>query len=353
MIGIFLTVILIIIAVLLFCVIILFHEFGHFITAKLCGIRVNEFSLGMGPKIFQFKKGETKYSLRAFPLGGFCAMEGENDKSKDPRAFSSKAVWKRMIVVVAGGIMNIILGLILMFILVVQQPMYSSITIAQFEEGALTEAAGLQVGDEFYSIDGYRTFTARDITFALSLADANDMQLTVLRDGEPVTFDHVRLKSDVYDGKIYAQVDFKVYPIERTFGNVFTRTFSDTVSSTRMVWTSLLQLVTGQMGLDSLSGPVGTATAITQVASQGLAEGFITGLNNIIMLMVIITINLGIVNLLPIPALDGGRLLFLIIEAIRRKPLNQKYERLIHTGGFIVLIGFMILISIKDVFQLF
>lgn len=333
--------------------IILFHEFGHFITAKMCGIRVNEFALGMGPRIFKFKKGETTYSLRALPIGGFCAMEGENDKSKDPRAFSSKAVWKRMIVVSAGGIMNIILGIILMFIVVVQQPIYSSITIAQFQEGAMTQAAGLQVDDEFYAIDGYRTFTARDVTFALAMADANDMQLTVLRDGETVTFDHVKLKSDVHDGKIYAKVDFLVYPIERNIGNVFTRTFADTVSYTRMVWTSLAQLVTGQMGLDSLSGPVGTATAITQVASEGLAQGFITGLNNIILLMVIITINLGIVNLLPIPALDGGRLLFLIIEAIRRKPLNEKYERLIHAGGFIVLIGFMVLISIKDIFQLF
>lgn len=337
----------------MFCLIILFHELGHFITAKLCGIRVNEFALGMGPRIFKFKKGETTYSLRAFPIGGFCAMEGENDNSQDPRAFGSKAVWKRIIVVSAGAIMNIILGFILMFIVVVQQPLYSSITIAQFDDGAMTQAEGLQVDDTFYAVNGYRTFTARDVTFALSMGDANDMQLTVLRDGETVTYDHVRMKSNVVDGKIYPVVDFKVYPIERSFGNVFTKTFADTISYTRMVWSSLAQLVTGQIGLDSLSGPVGTASAITQVASTSLAQGFVNGLNNIILLMVLITINLGIVNLLPIPALDGGRLLFLIIEAIRRKPMNQKYERIIHAGGMLVLLGFMVLVSIKDIFQLF
>ena len=133
----------------MFCAIILLHEFGHFITAKLCGIRVNEFALGMGPKLFQFQKGETTYSLRLLPIGGFCAMEGENGDSEDPRSFGSKAVWKRMIVVTAGAAMNILIGIVLMFVVVVQQPVFTSTTIAEFADGALTEQAGLQVGDTF------------------------------------------------------------------------------------------------------------------------------------------------------------------------------------------------------------
>lgn len=346
-------VLLIVIAVLLFCLIVLFHEFGHFITAKLCGIRVNEFALGMGPKIFQFKKGETTYSLRAFPIGGFCAMEGEDGDSDDPKAFSSKRVWQRMIVVTAGAAMNILLGLILMFIVVVQQPVYTSTTIAAFKDGAATENAGLQIDDAFYAVDGYRTYTARDVVFAFSMAEADDVSLTVVRDGEKITLDHVRLKTNVVNGRVYPVVDFQVYPISRTVGSVFGQTFSNTVSYTRMVWSSLSAIVTGRIGFDSLSGPIGTASAITQVAESSAGQQLSTGINNILLLMVIITINLGIINLLPLPALDGGRLLFLIIEAIRRKPINQKYERWIHAAGFLVLMAFMVLISIQDIVRIF
>jgi regulator of sigma E protease len=348
-----LTVILIILAVVLFCLIILFHEFGHFITAKMCGIRVNEFALGMGPKLFRFQKGETTYSLRLLPIGGFCAMEGENTNSDDPRAFGSKPVWKRMIVVSAGAVMNLLLGLIMMFIVVVQQPTYSSITIARFDDDALTEQAGLQVDDTFYAVDGYRTYTARDVTFALSMADANDVSITVMRNGEKLTFDHMQLKSTVVDGSIYAQVDFQVYPVERTFANVFSRTLNNTISYSRMVWSSLGAIVTGKLSINDLSGPIGTASAVTQVATASAGSGLVTGINNILLLMVIITINLGIVNLLPLPALDGGRLLFLIIEAIRRKPLDAKYENWVHGAGFLLLMAFMVLISVKDLFGIF
>ena len=337
----------------MFCAIILLHEFGHFITAKLCGIRVNEFALGMGPKLFQFQKGETTYSLRLLPIGGFCAMEGEYGDSEDPRSFGSKAVWKRMIVVTAGAAMNILIGIVLMFVVVVQQPVFTSTTIAEFADGALTEQAGLQVGDTFYSIDGYRTYTARDVTFALSMADANDVTMTMVRDGEKVTFDHVALKSNVVDGKLYAQIDFRVYPVEKTVGTVLSHTFTNTLSYTRMVWGSLRALVTGQMGLEQFSGPIGTASVISQVASAGATAGWGTAINNLLLLMVIITINLGVINLLPLPALDGGRLLFLIIEAIRRKPLNQKYERWIHAAGFLALMLFMVLVSVQDIFRIF
>ena len=339
--------------IIMFGLLIAVHEFGHFIVAKWCGVKVNEFALGMGPKLFKWKRGETLYSIRLLPICGFCSMEGENGVSDDKRAFVNKPVWKRILVVIAGAAMNILLGLIMMFIVVVQQPLYTSTTIAEFNDDAMTQSEGLQVGDAFYSIDGYRTYTTRDMTFALSMADANDMDITVVRDGERVTFDHLRMKSSVVDGKIYPQVDFKVYPIARSFGNVFTRTFTETASITRMVWGSLGAIVTGKVGINSLSGPIGTASAITQVASAGAGANWAAGINNILLLMIIITINLGIINLLPLPALDGGRLLFLIIELIRRKPINQRYEGWIHTAGFIALMLFMVLISIKDIFHIF
>ncbi len=347
------TVLLIVIAALLFCLMILLHEFGHFITAKLCGIRVNEFALGMGPKLFKIQKKETLYTLRLFPIGGFCAMEGENGESEDPRAFGSKAVWKRMIVVSAGGVMNILLGLVLMFVVVVQQPAYSSTTIAEFTEDAATQASGLRVDDTFYSIDGYRTYTARDVTYALSMADAADVKVVVLRDGETVTLPHVRLQTQVEDGAVYPVIDFRVYPIGRSVGSVLGQTFSGTVSYTRMVWSSLSGIITGRVSLNSLSGPIGTASAIGQVASASTGVDLMTAINNIILLMVILTINLGIINLLPLPALDGGRLLLLLIEAIRRKPLNPKYEQWIHGAGFLALMIFMVLISVQDILRIF
>ena len=161
-------ILLIIFAVLLFEFIILSHEFGHFITAKLSGIRVNEFALGMGPKLIHFKRGETEYSLRAFPIGGFCAMEGEDESSDDPRAFGNKAVWKRILVVVAGAVMNILLGAVLMMVITGQQSVFSSTTVAEFTENSLTKQSGLRAGDEVVSINGYRVYTDRDMSFALA-----------------------------------------------------------------------------------------------------------------------------------------------------------------------------------------
>ena len=177
-------ILLIIFAVLLFEFIILSHEFGHFITAKLSGIRVNEFALGMGPKLIHFKRGETEYSLRAFPIGGFCAMEGEDESSDDPRAFGNKAVWKRILVVVAGAVMNILLGAVLMMVITGQQSVFSSTTVAEFTENSLTKQSGLRAGDEVVSINGYRVYTEEDmqrLTIIRSLRCANYSLSSILR----------------------------------------------------------------------------------------------------------------------------------------------------------------------------
>ena len=342
---------LIIIGILLFELIILIHEGGHFVTAKLCGVKVNEFALGMGPKLIKFKKGETLYSLRLFPIGGFCAMEGEDSESEDERAFVNKKVWQRMIIVVAGAVMNIILGLVLMMITLAPNKYFASSTVAVFSDNS-TSSQQLKVGDEIKEINGYDIITSTDMSFAFATAKSNKLSMTVKRDGEYVNLTDVQFPTVESDGKEILQLDFKVAAIENNFGTLVSQTFLSTVSTVRMVWASLAGLVTGQFGLNEVSGPVGMTSAISQATASGLETSFWDGLNNLIYVMMIITVNLGVVNLLPIPALDGGRLVFLIIEAVRRKPIKPEHEGYVHAVGMLILFAFMIIISIKDVIQL-
>jgi regulator of sigma E protease len=207
-------VLLVVIAVLLFGFIIFIHELGHFVTAKLSGIRVHEFAIGMGPTLFHFGKGETKYALRLLPIGGFCAMEGEDEESDDSHAFCNKPVWKRILVVVMGAVMNVLLGIVLMMVLLGQKSDFTSTTIAKFYPNSATESAGLKVNDQFYSINGYRTYTDKDISFALATADPNSMSFQVVRDGKTISFNHVKLNSTVNNGKKIVTLDFMVLPIK-------------------------------------------------------------------------------------------------------------------------------------------
>lgn len=344
---------LIIIGILLFELIIFFHEGGHFVCAKLSGVRVNEFALGMGPRIFKFTKGETTYSLRLFPIGGFCAMEGEDGESDDEHAFSNAKVWKRIIIVIAGAIMNILLGLVFMFIFVVQQPVYSSTTIDKFQESSVTQQAGLQVGDTFVAIDDYAIYNAKDISFALGTMKTTAPHVVVNRDGVKTDLGNIQFNTTTgSDGKEIVALDFYVKPIERSVGSVLSQTIDQTVSVVRIVWSSLIGLITGQYGMNDISGPVGAASAISQVAGAGLEHSFLDAFNNILFMMMVITVNLGIFNMLPIPALDGGRLVFLIIEAIRRKPVPQKYEGVVHGVGFALLMVFMVAVTFNDIWRL-
>lgn len=346
-------VLLAIIGVLIFELIIFLHELGHFLTAKKFGVKVNEFALGMGPKLIKFKKGETLYSLRLFPIGGFCAMEGEDEASEDERAFVNKAVWKRMIIVVAGALMNIILGFLLMMIILIPEKSFVSNKIAQFASNAVSSSE-LKTGDEIKAINGYGTLTSMDMNFAFATAKKNDFTFTVLRNGKKIELDHVKFPTvEGKDGKEIIQLDFRVYPIENNFGNLMAQTAGQTVSTVKMVWASLIGLVTGQFGLNEVAGPVGMTSAISQAASAGLERSFWDGLSNLIFVMMIITVNLGVVNLLPIPALDGGRLVFLIIEAIRRKPVKPEHEGWVHAIGMILLLLLMVIISVNDVIRLF
>lgn len=443
------TIALILIGVLLFELIIFIHEFGHFITAKKSGIKVNEFSLGMGPKIFSFGKGETKYSLRIFPIGGFCAMEGEDEESPEPRAFNNAKVWKRMIVVIAGAVMNIILGFVLMFVVVVQQDAYSSTEVQSFPATSFSSCTGLRSGDVIKEINGYGISTSMDFNYPISTAELKtvdgstleiykedcgnnlyNMAVSLVQDKNNKLSDEqvskvnellskstneivkAKSKEDAYsiyenyykkindacgikDYKVekiveketrkrytadilverngeekllknvqfftyttkdnsdpQVSIDFYVKPIEKTFGSVISQTFKQTISTCKMIYASLGGLLTGKFGLKDMSGPIGIASAVTTVASESLSSGFMSAVNSIIYVMMIITVNLGLFNMLPFPALDGGRFVFLIIEAIRGKSVTRKVEAIVNGIGMGLLILLMILITANDIFKL-
>ena len=328
------------------------HEFGHFFMAKLCGIRVNEFALGMGPTLFRVQGKETKYSLRLFPIGGFCAMEGEDQESPDERSFFRKPVWKRFLVVVMGAVMNILLGLVLMMVILGQEAAFSSTTISQFEPNSALQKAGLQRGDEFVSVDHYRVYGDRDLSFALATANPDSVDLQVMRGGKLLNFDDVKFNGREVDGKKYLSLDFYVMPIEKNFGTLIAKSVQDTVSTVRMVWYSLVGFVTGKFGFNDVAGPVGAASAVNQAVTAGLSQSFLAGLNNIFYMMMVLTVNLGVINLMPFPALDGGKLLFLLLEAVRRKPIKPQYEGWVETAGFCLLMGFMVLVTYSDILRL-
>ncbi len=332
------------VAVLLFLTLILIHEFGHFIAAKLLGVRVNEFSVGFGPKLFGKRLGETEYKLSLIPLGGYCAMEGEDDESSDSRAFCNKRPWRRFIIVAMGAVFNLLLGLIIVAISLAPEKAFNSTTVAEFYDGAVSSESGLQVDDKIIEVDGRRIFTTYDLSYAFTNVDDGKIDMTVKRDGKKVELKDVAFKTSEADGISYLTVDFYVYGVEKTFGSFIKQTVDTSISYCAVVWRSLIDLISGKYGISAMSGPVGVTAVIGDAAKQSL--------KNILPIMALISINLGIFNLLPVPALDGGRLLFILIEMIFRKPVPQKYEAWVHAAGFILLIGFMLLITAKDIWAL-
>ena len=308
----------------------------------------------MGPAIFKFKKGDTQYSLRVFPIGGYCSMEGEDEQSESEDSFSKKSVYKRMIVVAAGAIMNIILAFAFMIIILVQQPQFASTKISKFSEDAVTCNYGLQVGDTIKSIDGYKISTFTDIGFILSVNSDFASNIIVNRNGEEVSLSEVKFKTYLNEdtGKEVIVRDFYVFPIEKKLLTLLTQSFKEMGSNIKMTYTSLVYMVTGKFSLNEVSGPIGVVKVVTDAASEGLKVNFLSALNNIIMIMMLLSVSLGIFNLLPLPALDGGRLTFLIIEAIKGKPINPKYEGMIHTIGFVAFILLMVVIAINDILKL-
>lgn len=350
----------IVIAILVFCFIILLHEFGHFIAAKACGIYVKEFAFGMGPVIFRKKGKETEYVIRAFPIGGSCSFEGEDGgyteesitDEVNSRAFNRKPVWQRMIVILAGPLMNLILGFIVVLISLCTSTAMASTTIAVFENQSVSNQY-LMENDEIISIDGLPIFSLSDISYKLQSSDRkNDKgnlvyDFVVRRNGEKVELKDVEFMTmEREDGSTGVYFDFKVYRLEKNFGNIIKQSWRESCSTARLIIMTLIDMVRGKYGLNDLSGPIGVGAVITEAVSNYTFSDFM----NIVSL---ITINVGVFNLLPIPALDGARFVFLIVELIRRKPVKPEVEGMVHFVGFAAMMLLMLVVTFNDITKLF
>lgn len=341
----------ILIAILFFGLIIAFHELGHFIFAKLFKVQVNEFSLGMGPAIFKKKKGETQYSLRLLPIGGYVSMEGEDEDSENERAFCNIKAWKRFIIIAAGGVVNLIMGVIVVAIMLATSgDLIGTPQINFFHEDAVTATQGLQEKDVIKKINGKTVFSEYDLSFLMARDKDGVIDFVVERNNEKVTVDGVKFDTKKNpDGTLTIIYDFVIVGVKSNVWTVAKNAVLESVSIARIVWLSLFDLVTGQYGLSDLSGPIGTVTIIADTAQNAVAQ---TDYSMLFMIMALIAINIGLFNLLPLPALDGGRLFFLLIEMIFRKPIPRKYEGWIHAIGLGLLLLLMVVISFSDIMKL-
>lgn len=344
-------------AILIFGVLIAVHEFGHFITAKLCGVRVNEFSIGMGPLLWSREKGETLYSFRLLPIGGFCAMEGEDEDTGDERSFVRQSFWKKLLILSAGALMNFLTGVVIILILYAGVSTFYVDQISGFADGFPLEGEnGLMVGDVFYKIDGYRTYLRGDAVMFLEYNDGRGVDLEIIRNGERIVLKDFPMYRGTYngeEGKFGLSVGGKAIPA--SFGTRLQYTWYRAMDFVQLVWFSLVQLVTGNAGVEDLSGPVGIVSTITEVGSQ--AENARAAWSQVFYFAALLAVNLAVMNMLPLPALDGGRIFFLIVDAVAlllfKRTVPEKYQAAVNTAGFVVLMGFMLLVTFHDVFKLF
>lgn len=334
---------------LLLSVLVFLHEGGHFLVARLNKITVNEFSIGMGPKIFSYrsKKSGIIYSVRALPIGGFVSMAGEDEASEDPNAFCNKNVWRRISTVLAGPVTNIIVGFLGMLVLVALTGPATNI-VAAFLDDATSVNHGLQIDDKIVAVEGVKTHTGNEVVYEITYQGDKPLDITVIRNGEKIVIEDVVFPTVEENGVTLGNYDMLFYGIseaDRSFSIVISHTFWRTYSTAKMVWDSLADLIGGRFGLDAISGPIG----MTELVGTAVVSGW----ESLLYLWVIISVNLGVMNLLPLPALDGGRLMFLLWEALTRKPVNKTVESYINAAGLLILMAFMILITFKDIFKLF
>lgn len=340
----------ILIAILFFGIIIFLHELGHFTFAKIFKVKVNEFAMGMGPAILKKKIKGTLYALRLFPIGGFVSMEGEDEDSEDENAFGKKKCWQRMIIVAAGATVNILLGFIIIVVMQAGTDRIGTNVVAKFDDPNVTTAHGLEIGDKIVKVNGRSVSSDLDLTYIMMSDKDGVMDITVKRDGKKVEIKDAGFEMKKYeDGTEAIYFDMYVLGVDTNVFTVLKYSALKTVSMVKIVYNSLFDLVTGQYKLHDLAGPIGTVDYIAEAASTAVRE---TDFSYIMLIMALITVNIGVFNLLPLPALDGGRLLFLLIELVRRKPINPKYEGYVHAAGMILLFGFMIVVSASDVYKL-
>lgn len=342
--------------ILLFSFLIFIHELGHFIAAKSFGVQVNEFSLFMGPVLWKKQKGETQYSLRLIPLGGFCAMEGEDGDSDSPRSFSNAAWWKRLIILVAGASVNFVVGVILLGCFFAPQKQFNLPIVDKIEKGCLIAGEnGIQKGDRFLEVDGEKIYLYSDVTLVLDMNPGEIHDLVLERDGQRVELNQFRMRKRNFpepDGTSSYRYGFTFGQTKANFSELVKYTWNSTVGNVRLVRLSLQMLFSGKAGIKDMSGPVGIVQQMSEVADRSGSAWY--AFLNMLYFGGFIAINLAVMNLLPIPALDGGRavgvLLTGVIETVTRKKLDPKYEGYIHGVGMVLLLALMAVIMFKDIF---
>ena len=348
----------IIFAILLFSILIFVHELGHFLAAKASGVKVNEFSMFMGPAIWKKQKGETLYSIRCIPIGGYCAMEGEDADTDSPRSFQKAAWWKRLCILVAGSVMNLLIGLLIMLIVYLPAKQIAVPVIGSFEAGCtLNGEAGLQVGDRILEIDGEKIYIQSDFTMILTVNSGDVHDLVVERDGEKVVLKDFKMEKHEFsnpDGSTSMRYGFSFRYEKATFGMKLKQVASDTLSVVRSTRLSLQMLIQGKAGLKDMTGPVGIVGAMSDVAES--SKTTLDAVMNMLYFGAFIAINLAVMNMLPIPALDGGRVFALVvttaITAITKKQIDPKYEGYIHAAGMVLLLVLRALLMFKAIFYL-
>lgn len=344
-------------AVLVFGFLIFIHEFGHFITARMFGVTVNEFAIGMGPKLITYdsKKSGIQYSIGILPIGGYVAMAGEDSESDDPNSFDKKPAWQRFIITAAGATVNILFGFLAMILLVsitvdgntqvggfISQSEFTQ--VEGFEYVSPSSDYGLEVGDLITHVNGKSVVIYEEFSYEIMRQGNNPVDLTVIRDGKTEIIEGVVFPKLTQQGQVFGIADIKVSRIEKDFFNIFSISFRRTALVMRMCWESIYDLITGRYSVGAISGPVGISGAIGDAVAHGFSA--------VLEITVLISINLGFMNLLPIPALDGGRLIVILVEMITKKRLPPKVEGIINSVGLFILLGLSLVIMVKDVIQL-
>ena len=322
--------------IIILCVLIFVHELGHFMAAKLSGVKVNEFALGMGPAFFKRQKGETQYSLRVFPIGGFCAMEGEDEDSEDLRAFQKKPAGIKAIILVAGSLMNVVLAIVILSAVIFYAGTSLTTVIKEVGAGSPAQSAGILAGDKIAAIDGVAINGWDDVVKEISGTDKEKLSISVLRNGEALTIETSLTTAE--DGRKVIGIS----PAVKRNPFVAIEMGARTSGSMIVNMVDILgQLFTGGVPATELTGPVGIAYMVDDFAKSGMRD--------LLYLVALISLNLAIVNMLPFPALDGGRLLFLIIRKITGKAISDKVEARIHLAGMMLLFALMIYVTWNDI----
>lgn len=376
-----------IVTIVVFLVMITLHEFGHFASAKLLGVKVLEFSVGIGPSLIKHNGKKTQYSLRLFPIGGYCRLEGEEGESDDPEAFSRQKLWKRFIIVASGAVINILLGFIVFAIVVKMMSPIATNVIEKIDERSYLAEAGIMAGDKIIGVNGHKISIYNDIGLYTSEFDENtkNAEIVVKRDGKKIKLSFVPSLSEMtvtygetgaeisdtvngvpksytvnytqdnvpreIIGKSYSEkryiIGFDAKRVEITAANITPFAWKYTGYVIKSIFSAIGDMISGKMGLNNLSGPVGVASVIGEAVNSGK-----NSLLNILFIVAALTLNLGIFNLLPLPALDGGRLFFMIIEFIRRKPIPPEKEGMVHTIGLVLLLVLAAAVCYSDIMKL-